>query len=98
MAKKSRRICDNCKLSFPEYHLVDGFKIDQKNWCRDCRVGKNHVPNKCNCDARGCYCLVGFPYELLCIRCRDDRYPGDVHVFCVCPPSEDVFDEWIFKK
>ena len=37
-------------------------------------------------DAR-CLCLVGFPSELQCPDCREDK---DRDSYCVCGPKEDV--------
>lgn len=101
MAKQSdfhtlpaRLICSNCRCGFGKNQLLPGYDIDLKIWCHDCRIGKNYVRDKCSCRQKGCYCKVGFPYELLCPSCRDDRYPGDVFAFCVCPPDEEIFDRW----
>lgn len=89
-----RLVCENCKSIFQKLKIKQGYGVDLKVWCHGCRVGKNHVSQKCKCEERGCYCAVGFPFELLCLKCRDDRYPGDVHLFCVCPPPEEIFDRW----
>ncbi len=32
----------------------------------------------------GCFCKVGYPYERMCLICRDNRIKGDDKSFCIC--------------
>jgi hypothetical protein len=54
---------------------VDPVKEENGDYCR----------KKCP----GCFCAVGWPYELQCPDCRDgDR---DKYSYCVCPPPEKCY-------
>jgi hypothetical protein len=39
----------------------------------------------CHKTISGCYCKIGWPYEKMCPKCRDDKN-RDIRSYCVCPP------------
>jgi hypothetical protein len=57
-----------------EYKDVDAKKLVGGGYCRK--------------GVEGCFCAVGWPYELMCSDCRDSRIKGDDKSYCVCPPKE----------
>lgn len=46
-------------------------------------------PQYCKRGLEGCYCERGFPYEAMCLDCRDGRAPWDIYSRCVCPPKDE---------
>jgi len=42
-------------------------------------------PSYCRKEVEGCYCAVGWPYELQCPKCRDSEH-ADPYSYCACPP------------
>lgn len=65
----------------PKYKAPSNFdkeKLDKGEYCRH--------------GVSGCFCKVGWPYEMMCPDCRDNR-DGDNSCRCVCPPIK-----WLKKQ
>ena len=52
----------------------------------DVQPAKAEAGEYCQKRVPGCYCGVGWPYEYMCIDCRDKRAAHDNQSRCVCPP------------
>lgn len=51
----------------------------------------------CLCGINNCFCSVGWPYELMCKLCRDDKRRSYDHGYCICVPlttSDRVGSRW----
>jgi len=76
--EEGRKLSDKEKIKY----LHDFMKVKNKEDHQD-----DDDWEFCNKNIIGCFCIVGFPYELMCPLCRDNRNKGDIYSRCVCPPK-----------
>jgi hypothetical protein len=53
----------------------------------DVDLVKQEDGDYCRKGVPGCFCRVGWPYELQCPDCRDTKL-ADKYSFCGCPPPD----------
>lgn len=50
----------------------------------DFKPERKWQPSDCRKEVEDCFCVTGYPYRMLCSKCRDKRTPGDDKDYCIC--------------